>query len=195
MSTLSYLKNLAKDKNIASITPTSAFGVARVCRNIDFRTGRVFVEYGPGGGVFTRYLLSRMRPDAKLIAIEANSSFARDLSAKLADKRLSIHHDSAGNVLNLLAERGEQHADYIISGIPFSLFSPALKDAILAATKQALGERGSFLVYQFFISLNGPKSDIRKKLSEHLHIVRTDFELLNVPPLRIFEARNGISLH
>ena len=31
MSTITYLKNFIKDKNVASITPTSPFGVRKVC--------------------------------------------------------------------------------------------------------------------------------------------------------------------
>lgn len=191
MNTLTYLKNLATDKNIASVTPTSSFGVNRICKAIDFQKARVIVEYGPGGGVFTQRLLQRMHPDAHLIAIEANANFAHLLAEHFDDPRLHLVNDSAENVLKILERYGHQNADYIISGIPFSLFSNELKERILRNTKKALGETGKFFVYQFFVSLSKQETDIKKKLSQHMRIVRKDFELLNVPPLRIYEAVNG----
>ena len=48
MSTLTYLKNFIRDKNVASITPTSPFGVRKVCEKIDFKKRNVIIEFGPG---------------------------------------------------------------------------------------------------------------------------------------------------
>lgn len=52
MDTITYLKNFVRDRNVASITPTSAIGVKKVCSKIDFHKPSVIVEYGPGTGVF-----------------------------------------------------------------------------------------------------------------------------------------------
>jgi phospholipid N-methyltransferase len=82
MSTLSYVKNFISDKYIASITPTSDFGVRKVCSKIDFSRCGLIVEYGPGTGVFTKYLLQKMGPDSLLILIERNANFAGDLRKK-----------------------------------------------------------------------------------------------------------------
>jgi phospholipid N-methyltransferase len=192
MSTFAYLKNFAKDKNIGSITPTSAFGVKRILRAIDFYKARVIVEYGPGLGVFTRRLLELMHEDAVLIAIEANANFARALQAKFEDPRLQVVNDSAENVLTILKAFGTKNADYIISGIPFSFFPVELKDRILYNTKKALGEDGTFLVYQFITVPSRRQTDIKQKLAEHMTIVRAQYELFNIPPLRIYEATNGM---
>jgi phospholipid N-methyltransferase len=191
MNTLTYLKNLARDKNIASVTPTSAFGVKRICRAIDFQRAKVIVEYGPGGGVITKRLLKQMRSDAVLIAVETNKNFCRLLASRIKDPRLHIVNRSAEDVLEILAEQGFEQADYIISGIPFSLFPNSLKDRILRNTGKALGQDGRFFVYQFLVSLSKPETDIKRKLKEHMRIERKDVEMLNVPPLRIYEASNG----
>lgn len=190
MSTLAYLANLARDKNIASITPTSQFGIRRILKTLDFSTARVVVEYGPGLGVITRELLKRMMPNTKLIVIETNPVFARSLSGRIDDERLSVINDSAENVLQILKDHQEQTADCIISGIPFSLFPLALKDRILLNTKEALGEKGRFYVYQFLVA-SRKKDDIQHKLAEHMTIVRKEMEILNIPPLRIYEAANS----
>ena len=188
MSTFTYLKNLARDRNIASVTPTSRFGVRRILRCMDFTKARVIVEYGPGLGVFTKKLLAHMSADSLLIAIETNSDFARSLIDRIPDPRLQVINDSAENVLSILNGCGAEKADYIISGIPFSLFPVELKDRILKNTGTALAKDGRFFVYQFWALNPKDKADIRHKLAEHMQVLRTDSEFLNVPPLRIFEA-------
>ncbi len=188
MSTLAYLKNFARDKNIASITPTSQFGIRRIIKTLDFEKAKVIVEYGPGLGVITRALLKRMKPGTMLIAIETNSVFARSLASRVDDERLHVINDSAENVIEILRECGAECADCIISGIPFSMFSAALKDRILTNTKTALGKHGHFYVYQFLAVLPKKKDDIKNKLAEHMKIVRKEVEVLNIPPLRIYEA-------
>ena len=189
--TIYYLKNIVQDKNIASVTPTSPFGVKRICRKINFDKARVIVEYGPGGGVITKKLLARMHKEAVLIAIEANSDFVRALKKDILDPRFHLFHASAEDVLSVLNQLGFSQADYIISGIPFSLFPMDMKDRILSNTRQALGPSGKFLVYQFFLSLSHGASDIKNKLAEHMQLEKAEFELLNVPPLRIYAAKNS----
>ena len=191
-NTISYLKNLIADRNVASITPTSSFGVQRILRNIDFSKKQVIVEYGPGGGVFTRAILERMTPDSILIAIENNEMFANNLGAETRDSRLHIYNESAENVLAILNALEIPSVDYIISGIPFSMFPVELKDRILKATNDALNSEGSFFVYQFLFSFCGAKKDIRVKLDEHLRVASAQFEMLCVPPLRIYEAKKKL---
>jgi hypothetical protein len=74
---------------------------------------------------------------------------------------------------------------------PFSLFDVEKKDRILVATKNALGESGSFIVYQFLLSPGDRKQDIKRKLNQHMHIVNANYEMLCLPPIRIYQAVNG----
>lgn len=191
MSSFHYFKNLLKDRNVASIAPTSTFGVNKIFRCMDFDRAKVVVEYGPGGGVITKALLKQLRPDAKLIALETNPDFADHIESAIGDKRFYLERSSAENVLDVLKQHEAAHADYIISGIPFSIFPIEKKDRILEATKSALGDEGAFLVYQFLVSASGPKHDIKKKLNQHMHIINSDFEMRNIPPIRIYHAVNG----
>ncbi len=189
MGALTYIKNFFGDPNVASVAPTSAAGVARVLNKMQFSPGQVIVEYGPGGGVFTKALLKKMTSDSRLIAIEQNQNFVDSLTGELSDPRLEIIQGSAEDVLTYLQERGIEGADYILSGIPFSLFPVDLKDRILNNTREALTPEGRFFVYQFLVSLSGPKNDISRKLKEHLEIVRSEVEMYCIPPLRIYESK------
>ncbi len=194
IGTRAYIKSLLKDPSVASITPTSNFGIKKLINTIDFEKTRLIVEYGPGGGVITKELLKRMHPDAKLIAIEQNRNFANVLTTNFDDPRLIIVNDSAENVEEIILQQvnlgkiDSKKATHIISGIPFSMFPLELKNKILLATQKSIQEGGSFLVYQFLVSLSGGKNDIKRKMREFFDIQRSEVELRNVPPLRIFEG-------
>lgn len=194
VGTRAYLKNLIKDPLVSSVTPTSAFGIAKLCENLNFNEARLIVEYGPGGGVITKFLLSKMRPDAKLIVIENNELFYNALRHSIHDSRLIPIHDSAENIISILNKHYKDgliysnKADYIISGIPFSMFPTKLKNSILLNTTHSLRHSGLFLVYQFLISLSYGKKDIKRKIREYFNVDKSTIELRNVPPLRIYEC-------
>jgi phospholipid N-methyltransferase len=180
MSTLTYLKNFIRDKNVASVTPTSTFGVKKVCEKIDFRKRNVIVEFGPGTGVFTKYLLKKMGRDSKLILIELNKNFVNILN-RIRDQRIFIYNDTAAHILDILEASKEVCADYIISGIPFSFISFSDKQNILHNTYQALRSGGKFLVYQH-------SNHLKEQLRNNFDVIRTEYEIRNIPPLCIYEA-------
>ena len=181
MSTLSYIKNFLTDKNVASITPSSAACVKHVCRKIDFTQKLAIFEFGPGTGVFSRYLLDHMTKDSRLILIELNSNFVEKLKDEFVDERVSIFDDSAAEV-GVIAENLEiENADYVLSGIPFSFLDDDQKLNILQQTYDLLRTGGEFLAYQTSGHLKAP---IRKIFGQ----VHTELELLNIPPMLIYEA-------
>ena len=182
MSTIDYIKNFIKDRNVASITPSSSFVVRRVSRKIDFGRPIVVVEYGPGGGVFTRYFAEHMSDDSKLILIERNEDFVRSLQDEFGDdERVHIFNDSAENVEELTERVGVEHVDYVVSGIPFSFLSDQCRRSVLEQTYAVLGDGGKFLVYQHY-------NHMQEALARHFDRVYTERELRNIPPLCIWEA-------
>lgn len=185
MDTMIYMMNFLRDKNVASITPTSSVGVKRVCNKIDFSRNSLIVEYGPGTGVFSRYLLQNMGQESRLILIERNKNFNSILRQKINDPRVAFVQDSAENVLETLRSCKESEADYIISGIPFSFLDPTLKHKILYNTHRALKEGGKFLVYQTCFQTN---NHLKVHLQQYFPKVNSRYELMNIPPLRIYEA-------
>jgi phospholipid N-methyltransferase len=185
MDTFVYMMNFLRDKHVASITPTSSVGVKRVCSKIDFSRDNLIVEYGPGTGVFSKYLLEKMGEDSRLILIELNKNFKSILKKNLRDPRVIIVHDSAENVLESLRSCKESEADYIISGIPFSFLDSDLKHRILYNTHRALRAGGKFLCYQTCFQTN---NHLKVHLEKYFPHVTAKYELVNIPPLRIYEA-------
>ncbi|MFA9558866.1 class I SAM-dependent methyltransferase [Evansella sp. AB-rgal1] len=187
MSTLSYIRNLITDPNIASITPTSSWGVKRVCKDIDFDVRNCIVEYGPGTGVFTKFLLSHLTPDSKLILVEKNPNFVSILNKCFQQfDNVLIYNESAECVDDILTDCGEKEANYILSGIPFSFFSDQLRDDIISKTYSILRDGGHFLPYQTFFQKD---SHLKSYLMKYFEVVEDNYFLRNIPPMRTYKAK------
>jgi phospholipid N-methyltransferase len=132
-------------------------------------------------GTFTEHVLERMAPDAVLIAIDTNPDFVTYLGRKIRDSRLRPVTGSAADVQQILADFGLDHADYILSGLPFSTLPPGVGPAIAQATYEALRPGGAFLVYQF-----SPK--VRQFLAPYFDRLDRGFEWVNIPPATLFWA-------
>jgi len=183
MSTLTYLKSFIKDKKVASVTPSSKFCVKRVCKKIDFDRKNIIVEYGPGTGVYSRYLLERLTPESELILIETNDKFVEKLR-EMNDPRVTVHQESVEHLRALLGESYRGKVNYIISGIPFSFLEEGVKMNILDVSRQFLAPDGKFLAYQ-------TSGHLKEPLRETFGNLRTEMEWLNIPPMMIYEAVKG----
>ncbi len=162
-------------EQIGSIIPSSKFLIEEITKNIDFRSARCIVEYGPGTGRITSELLKNVGKDAKILCFEVNRNFYKYLQEKFRDKRLILVNDSAENVKMHMEKYGIKDIDYIISGLPFSTLHPRKKKIILEETKNTLGSTGKLVVYQFL-------STIKKHLESYFTTISTSFVPLNIPP-------------
>jgi phospholipid N-methyltransferase len=167
---------------LGSAIPSSRYLVARVLDRVDPRKTRTAVEYGPGVGTFTRPLLDRLKPESRLLAIELNRDFAELLRDDIPDPRLAVAHGSCVEVGLWMRAHGIEQADFILSGIPYTVLPEQLRRRILTATRDSLGENGIFVVYQYTRAV---LTDLQNVFSG----VEEDFELLNILPARVFYCR------
>lgn len=170
-------------KMLGSLIPSSRFLVNKVLNEVDWARARVFLEYGPGVGTFTTEILRRMRPDAVVIALETNADFVRFLRGKIHDDRLHVVHGSAADADTALAKLNLTHADYILSGIPYTTIPADVREVILRKTHSLLHPDGAFLVYQF-------TRTVLPYLQQVFDSIDQDFEPLNVMPARLFFCRH-----
>ena len=166
---------------VGSIIPSSGKLIRRMLSRTDWANTRLFVEYGPGVGTFCQAVLDRMAPDGTYLAIDTNPDFIDYLRRTYSDPRLVPVLGSAADVRRIIAERGFEHADYILSGLPFSTLPPGLGPRIAAETKAALRPGGAFLVYQF-----SPR--VRDFLAMSFERIDHAFEPVNVPPAQLYWA-------
>lgn len=166
---------------VGSIIPSSRILINKMLGPVDWETTRLFVEYGPGVGTFTRPILELLGPDATLVTIDTNADFTTYLRDAIDDPRLVPVTGSAADVDKILADRGLGQADYVLSGLPFSTLPPGVGDAIATATAAVIRPGGAFLVYQF-----SPK--VRDFIAPHFARIDRGFEWVNVPPATLFWA-------
>ena len=177
---IEFLKGFLRNpKEVGSVIPSSRFLTRRVleCGAVD--KARMIVELGPGTGVFTGEILKRMRPNAKLVAVEINPTFVRMLRSNYPDPRLFVYEGSASDLEKALIEAGTSQADLVVSGIPFSTLAHETRRATLEAARRVLGPGGYFVAYQV-------RSHVRRFAEPVFGPGETHREFLNLPPMRIY---------
>ncbi len=164
---------------VGSIIPSSRFTIAKMLAPVQWDECRLFVEYGPGVGTFCRPVLDRLRRDGQLIVIDTNPLFIDYLRATITDSRFTAVLGSAADVEEIVRAHGHDHADYVLSGLPFSTLPDGVGPAIAAATWRVLRPGGAFLVYQF-------SAKARDFMAKHFRHIDQGFEALNILPCRLF---------
>ncbi len=160
---------------VGALVPSSRRTIRSVLAPVDWQRCRVFVEYGPGVGTFCRPVLDRLRRDGMMIVIDTNPEFIAYLQATIRDARFSAVLGSAAEVADIVAAHGFDHADYVLSGLPFSTLPPGVGPAIMAATRRVLRPGGAFLVYQY-------TTRARQMMAGCFDRIDKGFEPLNLPP-------------
>ena len=166
---------------VGSIIPSSRVLIDKMLAPVDWENTKLFVEYGPGVGTFTRPLLDKLAPDAKLVTIDTNPDFTRYLKESINDDRLVAVNGSAADVETILMDQGLGSADYVLSGLPFSTLPAGIGEDIAEATANVIRPGGAFLVYQF-----SPK--VRDFIEPHFEPIKRGVEWINVPPATLFWA-------
>lgn len=168
---------------VGSAFPATRRMVRRMLAPVDWAAIDVLVEYGPGTGRFTLAALARMKPAARLLAIETGAEFVDHLRGATDDQRLVVVHGSASDVLTILADHGAMQADCILSGLPFSTLAREEAEHLMEVSRQALGRSGLFAAYQM-------RTAIEARLRESFATVSKAYEWWNIPPCHLYWARN-----
>ncbi len=164
---------------VGSIIPSSRFTIARMLAPVRWDECRLFVEYGPGVGTFCRPVLDRLRRDGQLIVIDTNPLFIDYLRSTINDSRFTPVLGSAADVEAIVRAHGHDHADYVLSGLPFSTLPDGIGPAIASATHRILRPGGAFLVYQFTAAA-------RDLMARHFRHIDQGYEPLNILPCRLY---------
>ncbi len=169
--TLLFLKQFLKNPQQVGALSPSGKGLARaMMKPIDFDKANEIVELGPGTGPFTRELLKRMKPTARLHVVEINDEFCKQLR-EIDDKRLNVIHGDAQKLSKLVP-----HADYVVSGLPLVAFPRELVAAILDEIAKITG---NYIQFHYSTLAEGI---LRKRFKK----VTRKVVLLNVPPAVVY---------
>ena len=113
------------------------------------------------------------------LAVEISSDFVAVLRREFSDPRLVIYEGSSTDLEKALAEAGEERADLVVSGVPFSTMERGAGRRTLEAAKRVLSRRGRFVAYQF-------RSHVRRFAEPVFGPAETHSGFWNLPPMRIY---------
>lgn len=168
-----FLKNPLRN---ASVIPSSRHASAAIVSGINWDAIQTVVELGPGNGTFTREILSRCKPGTKVILIELEESYVTLLKDKFGAK-VNAFHDSAQRMNEILGEKGINHADLIVSSLPFleKKISREIFTAILEQTSKGA-------MFRFFTYM----PPVMKWFYKGMPLHRVIFVWKNIPPMWIY---------
>lgn len=178
MSVLLFKRFLAKPFQVAYILPSSKILTRRVAAKCDFSEPRILVELGPGEGCHTREIIKRMHPGSRLFLFEIDPVLAEHLRKQFAnDPRVEVLQQDAALLKEELQKRGLEYCDYVISGVPFSMFDVPTKKRILRAVYTSLAPKplSAFVVYQCTHEL--------KRHATMFARVHSEYCIFNLPPI------------
>ena len=164
---------------VGSLVPSSSHLARRMMKGVN---APVVLELGPGTGVFTKEILSKLPKDGLLISIESNEYFSKYLADKIKDKRLKLYTGDAMYLKDFLKRNGIEKVSCIISGLPIGNFKTEDKKRILKEISDALDDNGVFIQFEYLLA--GIKS-VKKVFPK----ISLDFELLNFPPAFVMRCK------
>lgn len=180
MKTFEFLKIALKNyKRVGALATSSRFTIQRVLREL--KGSRFVIEYGGGTGVMTRAILNFLPPDGKLIVIEINKEFLKELRS-IRDDRLTIIEGNAVGLSECIGSLGISTIDAVVSSIPLSLMSATDREAIIKNTRNALQPGGIFIIYHQYSLWTVPM------LKKWFRRVKIEFEPLNFFPCFIIRG-------
>ncbi|HEX2073220.1 MAG TPA: methyltransferase domain-containing protein [Geodermatophilus sp.] len=163
-------------RQVGAVLPTSRWAVRDMLDLADVPAADFVVELGAGTGVATKEILARLRPDARLLALEIDPQLARLLEAGFDDPRLQVVCGSAEHLEEYL---DGAKADVVVCALPFTSLEPGLRRRLLDHLPRALSGRGVALVIQYSPLV---EPELRKRFPS----VRRRISVLNVPPAFLF---------
>ncbi|MEZ6089559.1 MAG: methyltransferase domain-containing protein [Pirellulaceae bacterium] len=161
--------------------PSSPFLMENLANRDCIREASFVVELGPGAGGTTCAILSQMRADSQLLAIEKTEAFLEALQ-QIDDPRLTTVIGDASDLADILQKYGNESPDVVVSGIPFSSIPAPVAKAITRSIHQTLKPGGTFIAYQM-------RNDITRLAEPYFGTARTDSVALNLPPLHVYAWR------
>jgi phospholipid N-methyltransferase len=178
-------------RSVASLVPSSGPLCRAMLANIDFAAARTIVELGPGTGAVTAEILARMRPDARIYAVEINPVFVAHIRSTFHDRRLVVIEGSATHLSHDSGLRpGSVNA--VVSSLGLSCMPERTRMDILRQAQRCLGDGGVLNQYQYLAA--SLSCSVRGLLACFFDRVESSRILRNCPPATVFRCSRRPSI-
>lgn len=140
---------------------------------------RNIVEFWPGLGNITQYILNNMHPDAKLTCFEINEKSFKEHLDTIKDARFTIHYTSCEYIIEYFTPWS---IDLIISTIPLSLIEKNTATNIFNNSYLCLKDSWIFITGQY-------SSYAKQFMKPLFNNISTRRHLRNIPPVCILTSK------
>ncbi|MGE5654615.1 MAG: class I SAM-dependent methyltransferase [Bacillota bacterium] len=163
---------LRQPRQVGSITPSSRFLTTAILKPVDWASTQYIAELGAGTGVFTAAINEHRSPESQFIVFEKDSGMRDQLAQRFPS--LLIGEDAC--LLNqTVHDLGMPKLDVIVSGLPFALFPPSVREHLMDEIISVLQPHGLLIMFQYSLQM-------KELLLSRFARVETAFVPLNMPP-------------
>ena len=182
----------------ASLFPSSRYLAQALLRFADFSRIGVMIELGVGTGAITSEILTRLRPDARLYAIDVNPVFVRHIQGRIRDSRLVPILGSAEELGKLMKDVRTGRADAIVSSLGLTNMGERQRSRIMGQAVGCLSPGGLLSQFQYLHAGGEPnwlRSVGLRRFSEERFLrryfgsVSSERVMRNLPPAMVFTCR------
>lgn len=184
-----FLRNFIRHPTqVGAIAPSSPSLVRTMVDWFDWESARNVIEFGPGTGVFTEAIASRLHRDAKFFAIERSADLVAATQARCPG--VTVYEDSVTNVRELCRRESMESVDAIICGLPWASFSDSLQNKIMEATLDVLAPGAQFATFAYWqgVILPAGRRFSRKLRESFADVRRSETAWANVPTAFVYRC-------
>ncbi|MFM8271512.1 MAG: class I SAM-dependent methyltransferase [Gemmata sp.] len=175
---------LTQGRRVASFAPSSRSMARKLLDGIDWGSASSIVELGAGTGPITAEMVKLASPNTRIVVIELDPTLCGRLQERFrGTPNVEVILGDATRFGDLLAARGIQKVDHVLSGLPLPSFPAAARDAILETASRTISDGGTFrqltvmpLIYY-------------KLYRRYFEDVRFRFVPVNLPPGGVYVCR------
>jgi phosphatidylethanolamine/phosphatidyl-N-methylethanolamine N-methyltransferase len=138
---------LKKPVQIGAVVPSSPALARAISSSLPERGHPTVVELGAGTGAFTGEIQRRLAGRGRHLAVELDAHFAALLRSRFTGAE--VIESDAVHLPHLLAERGVDQVDHVVSGLPWAVFSDDVQRRLLEAVATSMTPRGSFTTFTY----------------------------------------------
>ena len=179
---------LTNPKATGSIHPSSSH-LAEAMTNAEMLgSSRCVIELGPGTGIITERILTKLPKDCIFFTVEINPAFAMKVKEKFPE--VTVYSDSAENIQKYLQKHKREGCDTVISSLPWTFFDQQTQQQIFESVYHSLSPGGKMVTFVYptiFLFPSGRR--FRKLLQQHFPSIKKKIIWKNFPPAIVYECR------
>ena len=179
---------LRNKTQVGALTPSGDKLAAAMVDWIDWDSAKNVVEFGPGTGVFTEMILTKLQPEAKFFAVEQDPDLSEITRERCPDA--TVHNDCVSNIAELCEKEGMDQVDAVLSGLPWAVFTNELQEELLKEMKSVLKPGGQFVTFAYLQGMLLPAAQRFRKLlkSEFAEVHQSKVVWGNIPPAFVYRC-------